>query len=355
MRSSQRAVASCAAASRWLVTWMKWPVGVPAVDDLDRARVGHGGEDHRLAVGLGDADGELVLPQAGDPVGRLDLVGQRDAEAPAGGVGEDVPVVVEGRVDVEGDPHGRRGRGTAAADYAGGTMTTASPPRRRPVDLDAYGPQGRSPWLDVDWRAHQRWVEVGGRAVNVIDLGSGPPVVFVHGLAGSWQNWLEQLPVLAEDHRVIALDLPGFGQSPMPSRDDLDRRLRAPRRGRARRPRPRRGRARGQLDGRLHRGRGRDPVPGARRAPRARERRGPVDRVPAQRARPARPAARRAPADGLGRLARVALGHPGPRAGARGVRCWASSRSTPSSSPGPCPRSSCTAAARRASSTRSTR
>ena len=95
-------------------------------------------------------------------------------------------------------------------------MTTASPPRRRPVDLDAYGPQGRSPWLDVDWRAHQRWVDVGGQAVNVIDLGSGPPVVFVHGLSGSWQNWLEQLPVLAEDHRVVALDLPGFGQSPMP-------------------------------------------------------------------------------------------------------------------------------------------
>jgi pimeloyl-ACP methyl ester carboxylesterase len=95
-------------------------------------------------------------------------------------------------------------------------MTTASPPRRRPVDLDAYGPQGRSPWLDVDWRAHQKWVDVGGQAVNVIDLGSGPPVVFVHGLTGSWQNWLEQLPVLAEDHRVVALDLPGFGQSPMP-------------------------------------------------------------------------------------------------------------------------------------------
>jgi pimeloyl-ACP methyl ester carboxylesterase len=96
-------------------------------------------------------------------------------------------------------------------------MTTASPPRRRPVDLDAYGPQGRSPWLDVDWRAYQRWVDVGGQAVNVIELGSGPPVVFVHGLSGSWQNWLEQLPVLAEDHRVVALDLPGFGQSPMPS------------------------------------------------------------------------------------------------------------------------------------------
>jgi pimeloyl-ACP methyl ester carboxylesterase len=58
--------------------------------------------------------------------------------------------------------------------------------------------------------------------VNVIELGpdraqTGPPLIFVHGLAGSWPNWLEQLPVLADKHRVIALDLPGFGHSPMPS------------------------------------------------------------------------------------------------------------------------------------------
>ncbi|HEY7953334.1 MAG TPA: alpha/beta fold hydrolase [Solirubrobacteraceae bacterium] len=52
--------------------------------------------------------------------------------------------------------------------------------------------------------------------MNVIELGEGPPVVFVHGLSGCWQNWLEQLPVLAANHRVVALDLPGFGYSQMP-------------------------------------------------------------------------------------------------------------------------------------------
>jgi pimeloyl-ACP methyl ester carboxylesterase len=41
--------------------------------------------------------------------------------------------------------------------------------------------------------------------------------VFVHGLSGSWPNWLEQLPVFARSHRVIAVDLPGFGHSPMPA------------------------------------------------------------------------------------------------------------------------------------------
>jgi pimeloyl-ACP methyl ester carboxylesterase len=74
----------------------------------------------------------------------------------------------------------------------------------------------RSAWMDVDWREHRRWVEVDGRPVNVVDLGEGPPVVFVHGLSGCWQNWLEQLPEFARDHRVIAMDLPGFGESAMP-------------------------------------------------------------------------------------------------------------------------------------------
>ena len=82
---------------------------------------------------------------------------------------------------------------------------------------DDYGPQGRSAWLDIDWRSHQRWVRVEDRWANVIEIGSGPSVLFVHGLGGSWQNWLENLPATAEaGYRAIAVDLPGFGASEMP-------------------------------------------------------------------------------------------------------------------------------------------
>ena len=89
---------------------------------------------------------------------------------------------------------------------------------QEPVGLGPYGPAGRSPWLDVDWREHQRWLVVEGRPLNTIQLGreGTQPIVFVHGLSGCWQNWLEQLPVLAAEHHVVALDLPGFGHSPMP-------------------------------------------------------------------------------------------------------------------------------------------
>jgi pimeloyl-ACP methyl ester carboxylesterase len=81
---------------------------------------------------------------------------------------------------------------------------------------DGYGTQGRSAWLDIDWPAHQRWIEVGGTPANVVELGAGPPLLLVHGLSGCWQNWLENIPHFARTHRVIAVDLPGFGASPMP-------------------------------------------------------------------------------------------------------------------------------------------
>lgn len=88
---------------------------------------------------------------------------------------------------------------------------------QRSAPEQAYGPSGRSEWMDVDWREHLRWVRVDGRSVNVVDIGSGPAIVFLHGLAGCWQNWLETIPHFAATRRVIAFDLPGFGASPMPA------------------------------------------------------------------------------------------------------------------------------------------
>ncbi len=82
---------------------------------------------------------------------------------------------------------------------------------------ETYGPVGRSAWFDVDWEGHRRWLKLDGRWVNLIDIGTGPTLIFIHGLAGCWQNWLENLPFFAADHRVIAMDLPGFGESEMPA------------------------------------------------------------------------------------------------------------------------------------------
>jgi pimeloyl-ACP methyl ester carboxylesterase len=72
-------------------------------------------------------------------------------------------------------------------------------------------------WLQIDWRPHLRQIALPGGEVNYVEIGEGPPIVFVHGISGSWQNWLENLPHFARNHRAIAVDLPGFGSSPMPS------------------------------------------------------------------------------------------------------------------------------------------
>jgi pimeloyl-ACP methyl ester carboxylesterase len=79
-----------------------------------------------------------------------------------------------------------------------------------------YGSAGRSPWMDVDWQQHTRWFRIADRWLHVIDVGQGPVVLFVHGLSGCWKNWLENIPHFAADHRVIAVDLPGFGESELP-------------------------------------------------------------------------------------------------------------------------------------------
>jgi pimeloyl-ACP methyl ester carboxylesterase len=81
-----------------------------------------------------------------------------------------------------------------------------------------YGnPDPQPEWLQVDWRAHLHRVELPGAEVNYAEIGEGEPILFVHGLAGCWRNWLENLPYFGRDYRAIALDLPGFGDSPNPS------------------------------------------------------------------------------------------------------------------------------------------
>lgn len=77
-------------------------------------------------------------------------------------------------------------------------------------------------WLGIDWAAEIGHLEVesdlGRSVVEYVSVGEGPAILLVHGLAGSWRNWLENIPRLSDRHRIVAIDLPGFGASPMPER-----------------------------------------------------------------------------------------------------------------------------------------
>jgi pimeloyl-ACP methyl ester carboxylesterase len=90
----------------------------------------------------------------------------------------------------------------------------------RPGPDPTYADGDDAQWMGVDWLALRREVEVEGRRVGVIDSGGdGPPLLFLHGLGGLWQNWLLTIPAFLGTHRCVAVDLPGFGQSEMPAGD----------------------------------------------------------------------------------------------------------------------------------------
>jgi len=53
-------------------------------------------------------------------------------------------------------------------------------------------------------------------AVSTLEAGDGPPVLMLHGLGATKAEFLPTVVHLARDHRVIAMDLPGFGDTDKP-------------------------------------------------------------------------------------------------------------------------------------------
>src|ERR1044072_1712671 len=82
---------------------------------------------------------------------------------------------------------------------------------------DALTPLPATGWQDRDWSSDIHDAEIAGKGLRYLDMGEGAPLVLLHGTGGAWQSWLLNLEGLAQRHRVIAVDLPGFGQSdPLP-------------------------------------------------------------------------------------------------------------------------------------------
>jgi 4,5:9,10-diseco-3-hydroxy-5,9,17-trioxoandrosta-1(10),2-diene-4-oate hydrolase len=61
----------------------------------------------------------------------------------------------------------------------------------------------------------QDWI-VQGIPTRVLSAGGGPALVFLHGTGGSGKVWFNQLRRFEPDYRVLAPDLPGYGQTPLP-------------------------------------------------------------------------------------------------------------------------------------------
>ncbi|MFE7429875.1 alpha/beta fold hydrolase [Streptomyces sp. NPDC057545] len=65
--------------------------------------------------------------------------------------------------------------------------------------------------------AVHRLVEVPGGRIHLVEQGSGPLVLLVHGFPESWYSWRHQLPALAAaGFRAVAIDVRGYGRSSGP-------------------------------------------------------------------------------------------------------------------------------------------
>ncbi len=58
-----------------------------------------------------------------------------------------------------------------------------------------------------------RTITLHGRPVTYAQAGSGPVLLLIHGMAGTFENWQAVIEPLAQRHTVIAPDLPGHGAS----------------------------------------------------------------------------------------------------------------------------------------------
>lgn len=51
---------------------------------------------------------------------------------------------------------------------------------------------------------------------HCLEAGSGPPLLLIHGLFDSSETWVRLIPYLSIQFKVYAIDLPGFGKTPLP-------------------------------------------------------------------------------------------------------------------------------------------
>jgi 2-hydroxy-6-oxonona-2,4-dienedioate hydrolase len=76
-------------------------------------------------------------------------------------------------------------------------------------------------WGDAIWHVwgSQKGLQAGAKAAGANDDGIAvrSPMVLLHGGSGSWTHWLRNVEHFAQQRDVWALDIPGFGDSSLPS------------------------------------------------------------------------------------------------------------------------------------------
>jgi 2-hydroxy-6-oxonona-2,4-dienedioate hydrolase len=92
--------------------------------------------------------------------------------------------------------------------------TTSISATRSDARAAAYRDAERRLWEHYGLAPTERMIEVASPAarIRVVEVGSGPPVLFTHGSFGGGPGWAALVAELP-DHRCLMIDRPGFGLS----------------------------------------------------------------------------------------------------------------------------------------------
>ncbi len=86
-----------------------------------------------------------------------------------------------------------------------------------PSGLAGCKPDGVTTWAEVSYPWATQHADIDGTKVAYADLGQGErTLVLIHGLGSYGPVWKNNAESLAQHHRVIVLDLPGYGRSDKP-------------------------------------------------------------------------------------------------------------------------------------------
>jgi pimeloyl-ACP methyl ester carboxylesterase len=89
------------------------------------------------------------------------------------------------------------------------------------VALRRQGLKEDRDWRDVDRPG--RIVEIDGYGVHVVERGAGPAMLLLHGFGGQTYSYRHQIEWFSRSHRVVAVDLKGYGYSERHRDTDLSR------------------------------------------------------------------------------------------------------------------------------------
>ncbi|MEX0676159.1 MAG: alpha/beta hydrolase [Pirellulales bacterium] len=61
------------------------------------------------------------------------------------------------------------------------------------------------------------FADSGGVKIHFVTMGEGPLVVLIHGFPDFWYSWRAQMPELAKNFQVVAVDMRGYNKSDQPT------------------------------------------------------------------------------------------------------------------------------------------